>query len=433
MTQINQDSYNFESFREPKENNSIINDTTKGNNNKRKSHQWTVVIVISILLGWRWRYSFGGKLVLLNLILNLTPYWLLFRNKVDKPRKITTFYLLIATIFSFSVAGHGYLTQSTGKLTFSRESIELPQNSQYQLEVHSQRFGSTIPKLNIRTSNENVVSVPKWGQYLEIKDIGNSRIKVFDDYGNKVEFDVISTLSVPEKIYTHGSTVIKKGEKALLSILSTDNQQMKVEMNDNPIVSASEFYYYGLQEGTVPFTARHKNYPTLYKEFTVISKEDYAFNLCEDTLCEQFSVGDKIDVQSLIPKDATNIHITSDSSLFNQAGNEVTAIKPGFGFITVAYDDITYFLMIQVRETNLESVIVSDFDGTLMIINQKRNMGIRLSPSYTRFERMIYTSSNPSVATVDEDGEITPLMNGYTFIDVTIDDISVTVPVKVEL
>jgi uncharacterized protein YjdB len=144
------------------------------------------------------------------------------------------------------------------------------------------------------------------------------------------------------------------------------------------------------------------------------------------------------------PSDATNKSVRWSSSNPNVAKVDdngfVTAIAPGQTTITVASVDGKVSASATVRVDKVEKTIkVQDikFPATIYRMNKKENNLLELNPQLFPLnatdKTLVWKSTNPSVATVDENGTVTAVAGGSTRIIVSSVDGGVTETVYVEV
>lgn len=114
----------------------------------------------------------------------------------------------------------------------------------------------------------------------------------------------------------------------------------------------------------------------------------------------------------------------------------VTALKPGETKITITIDSKSASFTLTVEKVAVETVTLPDelANGITMIIGETRNIAgqATIAPENATYKEESYDSSDKSVATVSETGEIEALAAGETEITVTVDgvDAKFTLTVK---
>ncbi len=114
----------------------------------------------------------------------------------------------------------------------------------------------------------------------------------------------------------------------------------------------------------------------------------------------------------------------------------VTALKPGETKITITIDGKSASFTLTVEKIAVETVTLPDelANGITMVIGETRNIAGKatIAPENATYQTETYNSSDKSVATISETGEIEALAAGETEITVTVDgvDAKFTLTVK---
>lgn len=114
----------------------------------------------------------------------------------------------------------------------------------------------------------------------------------------------------------------------------------------------------------------------------------------------------------------------------------VTALKPGETEITITIDGKSASFTLTVEKIAVETVTLPDelANGITMVIGETRNIAGKatIAPENATYQTETYNSSDKSVATISETGEIEALAAGETEITVTVDgvDAKFTLTVK---
>lgn len=127
--------------------------------------------------------------------------------------------------------------------------------------------------------------------------------------------------------------------------------------------------------------------------------------------------------------DQTVIYTSSDTKIATvDSTGKITGMSAGTAVITVKSEkyDMSYELTINVEEqvihvTNLE-VEVEPFDAAGLLVGKSVQATATISPSNATNKNVTWSSSNESVATVDQTGKITAISAGTAQISVTADD-----------
>ena len=114
---------------------------------------------------------------------------------------------------------------------------------------------------------------------------------------------------------------------------------------------------------------------------------------------------------------------SSDSSVASvDANGNVTALKPGVATITVSYEGESATCEVTV-ETTLASIVVLNMSDLNLKPGETYSLVASVYPVYTTDQSLIWTSSNSSVASVDQNGLVTAIGGGTAAITVYCGDV----------
>ena len=153
----------------------------------------------------------------------------------------------------------------------------------------------------------------------------------------------------------------------------------------------------------------------------------------------KLKVGEKSKIEaSVLNGDSSLIKYTSNSPTIvsvNEKG-EIEALSKGMTRINITYEDddneLSEYCNITVEENDdVKEIIVQD---GVIVVNKddSYHLNFQINPVGGKILKTVYTSSNPSVASIDENGSISGLEYGNTIVKVTINDyVSKEIPVYV--
>jgi len=104
----------------------------------------------------------------------------------------------------------------------------------------------------------------------------------------------------------------------------------------------------------------------------------------------------------------------------NSTGN-VTAVAAGTATITAKAGDKTAECVVTIRFVSVTGVVL-DRPTLLINVNGKHKLGATVNPAAASVKTVTWSSSNPSIATVDGEGNVTAVAAGETTITVTTTD-----------
>lgn len=431
MSEDHKDNYQFESLKTPSSNDK--RNLTRVNNRKKVPNlKFIVFILFSLFIGFRWRYSFGGKLILINSLTVLIPYLILCVNVSKKRVRLQTIFAISTSIISFAVGIYGYSRDSVSGLLTGDKEITLREDEGYEVRIYT-RNKQDIVKLNIKSTNQDVVQVFKGGVNILAKEVGKADVSIFDDYGHKVKIPVsVSKKTIPSQYSSSTYSTIKVGESKYVGVSEIGGYStFDIDSRDESIVGLNHSLMVALKEGTTTLDLSSETFPSISLEVSVVGKDDYVWRICKFD-CLRYGVGETIDFESVIPDDAVNVKVTSDSDVFRVEGTKVRVLREGIGEINVSYDDTAYSVGFSIPKTKLQSASIADYNGSKLTIDKPHNLEVKTYPSDAIVENITYSSSDNKIATVDQNGLITPLGKGITFINVNIDGNDLDIPAFVE-
>ncbi|MDO4194409.1 MAG: leucine-rich repeat protein, partial [Erysipelotrichaceae bacterium] len=242
--------------------------------------------------------------------------------------------------------------------------------------------------------------------------------------------DVIKTLAITPDTY-----LLPLGETAKIVVTVTpedaDTSALKWSSSDEEVVTVDEEgNVTGITEGTSVITVEAElPYETLRAVCTVTVHRVYAEGITiaegEDTV----AVGGTIGLEVVFdPANTTNKNVTwtsSDESIAKVDENgTVTGVSAGDAVITVTSEDGGYTAEREVHViVPAEGISVNEEESVSEIeYGHTGSIKIIFSPSDTTNQNVTWTSSDETVATVDENGVITAIGEGPVTITATSED-----------
>ena len=327
--------------------------------------------------------------------------------------------------------------------TIPVKKVELDKNELFLKPSESRKLIATILPKNASnknvtwsSSNESIAEVDENGN-VTAKDVGNVDITVTTEDGGYTDFcKVIVEGDIPVKGVTLDKNYLFLRPSESYQLTATvlpenaTNKKVTWKSNDESVATVD-------QNGNV--TAKTQGNATI----TVTSWDGNKESSCKVTVGSipvQDVTLDKDRLEliegevakltaTVLPENATNKNVTwtsSDESVatVDQIGN-VTAKTPGIAIITVTTDDHrkTDICEVTVTEKVIHATSVK-LDNSKLFLNpdESYKLTATVSPEDAINKNVTWKSSTPSIAIVDQNGNVTAKTLGTATIKVTTDD-----------
>lgn len=245
-------------------------------------------------------------------------------------------------------------------------------------------------------------------------------------------------------------TEMDVGDTAQLSVTTTpaalaDLVEVTYSSDEPGIVSVSDGTVTAESEGTAMITATIEVNGTTYSQKVTIAvggsvvPDVPVTGVSLDRTAASLNVGGTVTLTATVsPSNATYKDVTwssDDETVATVENGVVTAVSGGTATITVTTVDggLTATCEVTVTEDTIEvtGVTLDKSEMTLFTDGVTGELTATVSPSNATNKDVTWESSNPSVATVDENGVITPMSAGEVIITVTTVDGNHTATCKV--
>ena len=335
-----------------------------------------------------------------------------------------------ATVTATSIDGK-YSASCVVAVSSSVTSVSLSPTTLQLTVGESRKLEATIYPLNTKVSNvkwtSSVESVAKVSDDGTVTAVSNGVTSICVTVENKFfAFCQISVVTPVTGITIHDSSIqINKGSYAdisysVLPIDATDKNVIWTSSNDN-VAAVIDGRVTGIGTGTATLTATTSNGKAATCTVTVRSPVlGVTLNYSEITL----KSGDKETLIATInPVDANNQNVTWTSSdpdivSVSSTTGEITATGSGVATITVKTVENSYTAECIVTVTKPVSSL--SFDSTSYDVNVGETLQLTpvILPEGADPEQFKWSSSDPTMATVDQNGLVTGIGHGQTEITV---------------
>ncbi len=310
-------------------------------------------------------------------------------------------------------------------ITVDKDSLTLNKNTTQKINAVIVPEDATNKKIIYTSSDESIAVVDEDGN---ITAVGEGKatitVKAEDDFSVYETVEVTVKVPVTTVTATDDFTLNIGEEKNVEASVNADatNKELIYE-SDNPgvIKVDSNGNVSAVGEGTATITVTSKDDPSKKTQVNVTVKipvEDIVADKDEITL--DIGESDKINI-TVNPDSATDKEVEFESSDKNvvtvdKDGN-ITAVGEGTATITVtSKDDPSKKVQItvtvtEVPEINVPVTNITAPDDFTLVIGEEKNVGATVNSDATNKE-LIYSSSDKTVVTVDENGNVKAIGEG---------------------
>lgn len=327
-------------------------------------------------------------------------------------------------------------------VNFKNDKIYLKENETHQLTFEVLPQNAKDKSVTFTSDNENVATVDNMGNVKAVAE-GYAYITIRTNDGgftDRVLVNVTKPAPVQVKVtkvdITNSSIYIGEGDKAVLNVKITPENATNKTINFEsryPDVATVD------QNGVI--TAIKPGYTWIYAT-SVDGPYDYVYvNVKKsstpsivkvtDIVVPQQNIemneGDVKDINAtVVPTNATDKTLTYTSSKTYVATvdsyGRITSKSAGDTVITISSKDgVSKNVYVTVKRVEKSVEVTNVFvDSSYIYLNagETKKIGARVYPYNATDQSLNYTSSNPDAVTVDENGYITGIAKGYSYITV---------------
>ena len=285
-----------------------------------------------------------------------------------------------------------------------------------QLNATVEPANASIKTIEWSSSDESVAAVSSEGVVTGVK-VGNAKIIASVD-GKQSEWNIEVIKPLVSKVTINGQNAMKVGEvQTLEAKLDPEdaNQTVEWESSDESIATVSENgEVTALKAGEVEITAKAEGlevFSSLTITITIPEVESIALS-CEKT---EISITEEIRIDATInPEHASNelVWESSDENIATVSKKGlVTPVGPGEVEISaIANNGIKGSITITISAPAVEKVTVTA-EATEVRIDATTKVSASVLPEAT-LQKVTWSSSNEEIATVDQEGIVTPVSEG---------------------
>ena len=327
----------------------------------------------------------------------------------------------------------------TAAIVISHKNLTLEVGEQVNLNADVLNTKEANPVVIWMSDDTEIADVTDDGVVTANKE-GSTIIRAsYGDIQEECSIVVTSNASEIQSIkIVQGNFTLKKGEGTLLQI-ETSPENAKTEnliysTDDSSVATVSDIgYVNGIDVGTTTITVKTASGLSTSATVTVTGTGSTSIEPTSIQiygLSKELVVGGTAEVIfDIFPTNATNKNVTwssSDPSVASvNANNVITGHKAGTCTITASTaNNITARYDVTVHSSNIAvtGVTVTNGDTYNMKVGYVKRIQYSVEPSNATNQKVKFSSSNPSVAAVDDNGLVAANKEGNAVITLTTDD-----------
>ncbi|MCR5204743.1 MAG: Ig-like domain-containing protein [Lachnospiraceae bacterium] len=318
------------------------------------------------------------------------------------------------------------VTSSITGITLSDATVSLPKSSgKYKLTAICTPELPPNEKLTWYTDDNKVVTVDQEGN-VTVVNAGEATVTVITENGKLAtcKFTILQDMESIVLDTEKHSMYVGQSYKLTYTINpnNTSDKSLDWKSSDSNIVSVDNTGYLTAKNtGTCTITAQAKDGSGKYATCTVTVFRN-ATDIVVDVNPLTLNVDEtyQLNVQ-LNPTDSTDtVHFESNNTAIAtvSATGKVTGVSKGSCIILIKTDagkSTLCNVFVEQQVTGLEL----DKESAPLMVGETLQLIATVTPSNASDKELEWSSTNPDVATVDEDGKVTGIAGGYTIIKCT--------------
>ena len=311
-------------------------------------------------------------------------------------------------------------------ISLNKTSLTLYVDDTYQLKTTVLPDDATLKTVTWTVSDSRVLSVDANGK-ITAKASGTATITATAENGLKATCKVTVLQSVEGVALNTDSITLYTGEKeALVATVLPEgahNQSVKWTSSNTSVAKVSTAgVVTGVKAGTAKITVTTAEGSFTASCTVVVKQHVTSIGFTQSEL--EIRKGNEADLTvTVLPSDATNKAYTIVSSdpqiLFVDDDGHLVALKGGNVTVTVTAADNGKMGICQVTVVEPVTDVALEKDEDTVYVRDTFTIGAEVSPADATYKNLTWSSSDPSVASVNVDGVITVLKAGEAIITAT--------------
>ncbi|NLZ82932.1 MAG: hypothetical protein GX915_04635, partial [Clostridiales bacterium] len=312
---------------------------------------------------------------------------------------------------------------------FNVEELEMLTGDEYEIKVTFDDKSMKANDLRWRSNNTEVVSVDHYGM-LKAHNPGVATIVATDDYDSKLSLKVTVVRPVDSILLNVTEKSIRIGEKFNLdaSVNPSDATRKKIlweSSNTSVATITKNGLVEGITGGIATITARIEGEEATASSKVTVNIDSTSMELNHSSY--RLGLGDKVNLKANVLPTYANQNVTwkssdTDVATVNSQG-KVVGVSYGFATITaITKDGSEVEATCEIEVVKPVKRIHISTGSLSMMTGESAKLTATIEPKSATYDTVLWTSSDDSIALVDDDGNVLALKAGKATITASSDD-----------
>lgn len=325
-------------------------------------------------------------------------------------------------------SGSGSSTEDAG-FKFDVETLQLDTGDEYEIKVTFKDKGMTVTDLRWESSDTKVATVNHYGK-IKAKTPGIVTISARNEAGDKVSLKLTVIEPIEEILLNFTEKEVRVNNKfrliASVSPSNATNQKIIWKSSDTKIATVNKNgTVQGIAPGRVEITASVEGEKVTAKCIVTVTEDATGIEL--NHISYRLGKGDKVTLKAkVLPEFASqSVKWVSNNpavATVNSKG-KVEGISYGFATITAITKDGTELeASCEIEVVKPVTRVLLDKGYLSMMTGESKKLKATISPKNATYGSIKWTSSDDSIAIVDEKGVVTAIKEGKVNITAAAED-----------
>lgn len=327
-----------------------------------------------------------------------------------------------------SGSGSGSSTEDIG-YKFDVEELELNTGDEYEIEVTFEDKGMAVTDLRWETTDTRIATVDHYGK-IKAKQAGVVTISARNEDGDKVSLKLTVIEPIEDILLNFTEKEIRIGDKfnltASVNPSNATHQKIAWVSSDPNIATVNKKgLVKGLHPGEVKITASVEGEEVTASCVVTVNEDATGIEL--NHISYRLGLGDKVTLKAnVFPEFASeNIKWVSNNTKVATVNSKGKVIGVSYGFATITAttkDGTELEASCEIEVVKPVKRVLLDQGYLSMMAGESKNLKATISPKSATYDTIKWTSSDDSIAIVDEFGVVTAIKAGKVDITAAAED-----------